>query len=68
MVNIISRCGGLVFGVDTETNVAELPKTPDEMEAISGRKEEIPAWSLALIGNGKIYWFTGSVWFLFGEA
>lgn len=68
MVKLISRYGGLVFGVDTEVEVAQLPTTPEQMSTITGRVEDVPAWSFALIGNGKTYWFTGSVWSLFGEA
>ena len=68
MVKLISRYGGLVFGVDTEANVSQLPTTTDTMEPITGRKEEIPIWSFALTGNGKVYWFTGTAWTLFGEV
>ena len=60
MPKLISRYGGLVFGVDAEAHVSQLPITPDDMVAISGRKEEIPIWSFALTGNGKVYWFTGT--------
>jgi len=68
MVKLISRYGGLVFGVDTEAHVSELPTTPEQMVAVTGRLEDIPAWSFALIGNGKVYWFTGVVWALLGEV
>lgn len=68
MVKLISRYGGLIFGVDTEAEVSQLPTTDDAMEAISGRKEEVPIWSFALTGNGKVYRFTGTIWSLFGEG
>ena len=68
MVNLISRDGGFVFGVDTEANVTQLPTTPEQMGEITGHKEDIPAWSFALIGTGKVYWFTGTAWLLFGEV
>ena len=68
MVKLISRYGGLVFGVDTEAEVSQLPTTPEQMEAITGRVEEVPAWSFALMGNGKVYRFTGTVWALLGEV
>lgn len=68
MVHLITRGGGFVFGVDTEANVAQLPTTPAQMEAITGHEEGIPAWSFALTGNGKVYWFSGTAWALFGEV
>lgn len=68
MVKLISRYGGLVFGVDTEAEVAQLPTTPEQMVTITGRVEEVPAWSFALMGNGKVYRFTGTVWALLGEV
>lgn len=68
MVKLISRYGGLVFGVDTEANVTQLPITKEAMEPITGRVEDIPIWSFAVTGNGKVYWFSGTTWSLFGEV
>lgn len=68
MIKLISRNGGLIFGADTESHIPELPTTPEQMEGITGRIEPIPAWSFALTGNGKVYWFTGTTWALFGEV
>ena len=68
MVKLITRCGGLVFGVDTVANLTQLPTTPEQMELVTGRVEEIPIWSFALTGTGKVYWFTGTTWSLFGEV
>ena len=67
MVRLISRYGGLVFGIDQDTEITGLPVVPDDMIPLTGRSEQIPAWSFALSGTGKVYWFSGTVWALFGE-
>ena len=65
MVTLIDVDGDkLLFGCDTEADVANLPKTMKDLEAFGCGYMKVRPWSLALVGNGDVYFFKGdnSTW------
>lgn len=61
MVTLIDIDGDkLLFGCDTAGDVANLPKTKEELGKFGYDYMPVKPWSLALVGNGDIYFFKGA--------
>lgn len=66
MIHLLRYYGGLVFGVDTEAEIAQLPT--DKVE-VNGTQFPVQPRSMALVGaTGAAYYFSGatSTWMKVG--